>query len=266
MRPRSLLDDATLAAAVRRLEDAATTRRACPPVRDLIGADDACAAYAVQHRMAGARIAAGARRVGRKIGLTSEAVQRQLGVDQPDFGTLFEDMRYADGDSIPVERFLQPRVEAEVAFVLGLDLDNAELDLNQLTAAVEYVAPALEIVDSRIDNWDITFGDTVADNGSSGAFVLGTAEAALADVDLIGCAMTLYVDGSPASTGTGRDCLGDPLLALQWLARTALQFDQPLRAGEIVLSGALGPMVPVTVGTAVTATICGLGDVACRFV
>ena len=160
--------------AVARLEGATRTGTPCAPVRDLIGADDIDTAYAVQRRIVDHRIAAGARVSGRKIGLTSPAVQAQLGVDRPDFGVLFADMAVDHDGRVPPGRLLQPRIEAEIAFVLGADLEAGDLDAEQVRAAVDHQRAALEIVDSRIAGWDITFGDTVADNASSGLYVLGT--------------------------------------------------------------------------------------------
>jgi 2-keto-4-pentenoate hydratase len=250
-----------------RLTGAARTGVPCAPVRDLVGATDVDTAYAVQQVLHEAALAAGRRVVGRKIGLTAPAVQRQLGVDRPDFGVLYEDMAHASGDTVASERLLQPKVEAEVAFELGADLDGA-VDLDTVRAAVRRVLPALEIVDSRIAGWDITFGDTVADNASSGLYVLGENTVGthdLAALDLPTVAMTLTKDGETASSGTGDACLGDPVAALGWLAQTAQRHGDPLRAGQIVLSGALGPMVPVGAGATVAAEIRGLGSVSCTF-
>ncbi|GAA4113074.1 fumarylacetoacetate hydrolase family protein [Nocardioides fonticola] len=252
-----------VSAAARRLQDAARSGRPCAPVRDLIGPEDGAAAYAVQADLARARVAAGARIIGRKIGLTSAAVQAQLGVDQPDFGVLLDDMEVAHGGTVPPGRLLQPRIEAEIAFLLGTDLDGAveELTDERVRGAVVGACAALEIVDSRIAGWDITFADTVADNGSSGLFVLGPRRVALAEVDPRAVVMTLQEDGVAVSHGRGEACLGDPLLALAWLARTAAGHGDPLRAGDVVLSGALGPMVPLRTGARYRASISGLGDV-----
>lgn len=252
-----------VAAAAGRLLDAASTGTPCAPVRDLIGADDVDAAYAVQRQVVRSRVAGGARVVGRKVGLTADAVQRQLGVDQPDFGVLFDDMDVSG--SVPADRVLQPRIEAEVAFVLGADLAG-DLSPARVRDAVAYATPALEIVGSRIAGWDITIADTVADNASSGLFVLGPSSASLSVFEPRDAVMELTVDGAVASTGTGAACLGDPLAALAWLARTADRFGDPLRAGDVVLSGALGPMVPVVPGIHVAATVSGLGRVEVRFV
>ncbi|TWV53882.1 2-keto-4-pentenoate hydratase [Streptomyces misionensis] len=254
-----------IAAAAERIAEALASGVPCAPVRDLIGRDDLAAAYAVQDRLTERRLAAGAAVVGRKIGLTSEAVQRQLGVDRPDFGFLFDDMAYAEGDTIPFGEVLQPRAEAEIAFVLGADLADGALTREQVAAAIAYAVPALEICGSRIAGWDISFGDTVADNASAGAYVLGEQRLGLDAFDPVAVAMTMTVNGEEVSTGSGADCLGDPVEAVVWLARTARELGEPLRAGQVVLSGALGPMRPVAAGDTVTATLSGLGAVTVRF-
>lgn len=257
--------DDSIAAAAARLREAAATGTPVPPVRDLIGRDDVKAAYAVQQRLTAERIAAGATVVGRKIGLTSAAVQQQLGVDQPDFGFLFDDMEYADGSVVPVDAVLQPRVEAEIAFVLGADLAEGPLDAAQVREAVDHAVAAIEICGSRVADWDISFGDTVADNASAGAYVLGTRRVPLTSFDPVTAEMTMTVDGETVSTGSGAACLGDPVDAVVWLARQARDLGEPLRAGQIVLSGALGPMRPVTPGAVVHATVTGLGTVSVTF-
>ncbi|CAN5575679.1 fumarylacetoacetate hydrolase family protein [soil metagenome] len=250
--------------AVERLALAQQTQAPCAPVRDLIGSD-AATAYAVQRAGITRRIHAGATVVGRKVGLTSPAVQAQLGVDQPDLGVLLDDMAYADGAQVPLAALLQPKVEAEVAFVLGADLVDGDLGPEQVRAAVAYAVAAIEIVDSRIAGWDITFADTVADNGSSALYVLGTTTRTLAEVEPVDVEMTMTRNGEVVSTGNGAACLGDPLLALAWLARTAREFGEPLRAGQVILSGALGPMVAVEAGDAFEAQISGLGSVSVTF-
>ncbi|WP_237047894.1 2-keto-4-pentenoate hydratase [Lentzea guizhouensis] len=250
--------------AASRLAAAAHSGVPCPPVRDLIG-NDGAAAYAVQQQGIAARTAAGARVVGRKIGLTSPVVRQQLGVDQPDFGVLLDDMRYQDGAALPIGRLLQPRVEAEVAFVLGADLAQGPFDVATVAAAVDRVVASLEIVDSRIANWDITFADTVADNASAGLFVLAAQDFPLDAVVPREVEMTMSLNGEVVSTGTGAASLGDPLAALAWLATTALELGTPLATGDVVLSGALGPVVPVQAGDRVEATITGLGTVSASF-
>ena len=254
-------NDMAVADAAARLAEAAETGLPCPPVRDLIGRDDVVTAYGVQQLLTARRIESGARVVGRKIGLTSPAVQEQLGVDRPDFGVLFDDMAYRGGDTIPNDLVMQPRIEAEVAFVLGADLAEGPLDAAQVRRATEYVVAALEVCGSRIADWDISFGDTVADNASAGAFVLGPRRLTLAEVSPVEVEMSMTIDGEQVSTGNGAACLGDPVQAVVWLARTAVELGQPLRAGDVVLSGALGPMRPVVADNVVTATLTGLGAV-----
>ncbi|WP_234476080.1 2-keto-4-pentenoate hydratase [Streptomyces sp. MBT65] len=264
--PRTATDrEATVAEAVLRLTSAARDRQPCAPVRDLLGATDIGLAYAVQQRIVADRIAAGARVVGRKIGLTSESVQRQVGVDRPDFGVLLADMDVTALPAVPSERLLQPRVEAEIAFVLAADLDDGELDVERVRSAVAYAVAALEIVDSRVADWDIAITDTVADNASSGLFVLGGERVELKAFEPRDVTMRLYADGKLASEGDGTACLGDPLAALLWLARTAREFGDPLRAGQVVLSGALGPLVPTPPGVTVRAEMSGLGTVTATF-
>lgn len=241
------------------LRSASATGEPCAPVREL-GALTIDDAYVVQEIVVSELASKGNPRVGRKVGLTSPAVQRQLGVDRPDFGVLLADMQIGDNGLIPSGRLLQPRIEAEIAFVLADDIDDAHPDA--VARAVAYAVPALEIVDSRIADWDISIVDTIADNASSGMFVLGSPRSALTDFDPTAVVMTLRRNGEVVSQGTGADCLGAPLNALVWVAETALALGRPLRAGEIVLSGALGPMVAVAPGDHFDAEITTLGTVS----
>jgi 2-oxo-3-hexenedioate decarboxylase/2-keto-4-pentenoate hydratase len=251
--------------AAARLREAAATGVPVAPVRDLIGRDDVEAAYAVQQLNVADRLAGGATVVGRKIGLTSTAVQQQLGVDQPDFGVLFDDIAYADGDTVPFGAVLQPRAEAEVAFVLKDDLVDGPLDSAQVRDAVDFAVAAIEVCGSRVADWDISFGDTVADNASSGVYVLGTERRTLDEVDPAEVTMSMSIDGEEVSTGNGAACLGDPINAVVWLAQKARELGEPLRAGQVVLSGALGPMRPVHPGAQVRVSISGLGTVSATF-
>lgn len=244
---------------------AAETGTTVAPVRDLLAEGGPDAAYAAQEINTRRGLAAGRRLVGRKIGLTSVAVQRQLGVDQPDYGMLFADMAMPDGLEIPIGRLIQPKVEAEVAFVIGRDLYHEQPTVADVMRAVDYAVAAIEIVDSRVRNWDIRLLDTVADNASSGLYVLGNRPCRLTDVDLLTCGMVMEMAGEPVSTGAGAACLGHPLNATVWLARVMARLGRPLQAGDTVLSGALGPMVPVTAGDAVEARISGLGVVRALF-
>ena len=257
-----------ISAAVERLAVALETRVPCAAVRDLIGTDDLGAAYAVQQGLVQRRLAAGATVVGRKIGATSEAVQRQLGVDQPDFGYLLDVMDVSDEHPISMQTLLQPRVEAEVAFVMATDVnpaDEAEITIELVRGAVEVALPALEIVDSRIDQWDIGFTDTVADNASSGLYVVGSSGRKLDELEPRDVEMTLSINGEVRSSGNGSACLGDPLEALRWLAVQCRRFDDPLRAGQVVLSGALGAFVPFAAGDRVEAFISGFEPLSVEF-
>jgi 2-keto-4-pentenoate hydratase len=238
-----------------------------PPIRDELPAGDVEVAYQVQEVNTEHWLAGGRRLVGRKVGLTSAAVQRQLGVDQPDFGMLFADMAVDSGAEVAAGAMLQPRVEAEIAFVLGRGLQMPEPTLADLLLAADYALPAIEIVDSRIAGWDIGITDTVADNASSGMFVLGTTPRRLDDpaLDLRLAGMVLERHGEPLVFGAGAACLGHPLHALRWLAATMVRVGRPLAAGEVVLSGALGPMLPAAPGDHFEARISGLGTVAVGF-
>ena len=226
---------------------------------------DQAGAYAVQELNTQAWLAEGRRLVGRKIGLTSKAVQAQLGVDQPDFGMLFSDMASGDGEPVQLNLLIQPKVEVEVALVIGRDLTYERHTYADLLRAAEYALPAIEIVDSRIANWNIRFVDTVADNASSARFVLGGRPVKLSDVDLTACAMEMKRGDVLVSQGNGRACLGSPLNAAIWLADMMVRMGRPLLAGDIVLTGALGPMVAVTEPACFDARIEGLGSVSALF-
>ena len=257
-----------ISAAVERLSEAQRTRIPCAAVRDLIGTDDLDAAYEVQRGLINGRLAAGDKVVGRKIGATSEAVQNQLGVDQPDFGYLFDVMDVSLHAPISMNTLVQPRVEAEVAFRLAKDIaprTEDEITLDLVRDAVESAFPSLEIVDSRIENWNITFTDTVADNASSGLFVIGSDAKSLEELEPRDVVMELRINGEVRSSGTGAACLGDPLEALRWLAVQAWRFGDPLRAGHLILSGALGPFVPFAAGDRVEASISGFDTLSVEF-
>lgn len=251
-------------AIARRLR-AAYTGGPVPPLRDCLAPTDAGGAYAVQAINTRFWEAEGRRIVGRKAGLTAEAVQKQLGVDQPDFGVLFADMRVADGGRLDPARCIQAKAEAEIAFVLGADLPSPEAGPETVAAAIAAVHAAIEIVDSRIAEWKITFADTVADNGSSAFFVLADKGLPLAGLDLEGAAMTMSVNGTVASTGIGAAALGNPLNAAAWLARTLATSGEPLKAGDILLAGALGPMVTLRDGDHVHAEVAGIGSCSFTF-
>lgn len=249
-------------ALARRLRDAYTSGTV-PPLRDGLEPADAAGAYAVQTINTRFWQAQGRRIVGRKAGLTAKAVQAQLGVDQPDFGVLFDDMRVADGGRLDPARCIQPKAEAEIAFVLGADLPSPDTTIEEVAEAVATVHAAIEIVDSRIADWKITFADTVADNGSSAFFALADQGLPLTGLDLAGAAMEMTTDGAVVSTGIGAAALGNPLNAAAWLAQTLAARGEPLKAGDIVLAGAIGPMVTLQPGVTVCAKVAGIGE--CRF-
>jgi 2-keto-4-pentenoate hydratase len=248
------------------LRGARAQLRPIPPISATYGISGLDAAYAVADINNQVRWDEGRRIVGLKVGLTSKAVQQQLGVDQPDFGLLFDDMEYLNGQDVPSSRLMQPKIEAEVAFVVGRDLPGHAPSYAEFLGAIDHALPALEIVDSAIADWKITLADTVADNASSGLYVLGDQPVAIGGLPLSELGMTLTKGGQTASVGVGAACLGHPLRAAYWLARTMAARDQGLRAGQVILSGALGPMVPVAPGDLVEARIGALGSVGCRLV
>ena len=241
------------------------TRHPVKPVRDLLPHGAVDAAYAAQEINTRRWLSAGRRLVGRKIGLTSLAVQRQLGVSQPDYGMLFDDMAVPDGWDVPADQLIQPKVEAEIAFVIGRDIDHERLTIADVLRAVEFALPAIEIVDSRIADWKIGILDTIADNASSGLYVLGASPKKLEGLELRLCGMVMEMGGDEVSVGAGAACLGDPLSATLWLAKTMAKVGRPLKAGDTVMSGALGPMVTVKRGEVYEARISGLGSVRAAF-
>ena len=241
------------------------TRTPVKPVRDVLPPGAIDEAYAAQEINTGRWLSAGRRLVGRKIGLTSLAVQRQLGVSQPDYGMLFDDMAVPDGWDVPTDQLIQPKVEAEIAFVVGRDLDHERLTIADVLRAIEFALPAIEIVDSRIVDWKIGILDTIADNASSGLYVLGASPKKLDGLELRLCGMVMEQGGDEVSVGAGAACLGDPLSATLWLAKTMAKVGRPLKASDTVMSGALGPMVTVKRGEVYEARISGLGSVRAAF-
>ncbi len=217
---------------------------------DPIGAHlaDADAAYEVQEINTEFWLQQGRRLSGRKIGLTARKVQEQLGVDQPDYGMLFEDMRLELGEPVQLSGLIQPKAEAEIAFVINGSIDDPHVPYVELMRRIEYLLPAVEIVDSRIRDWKISLNDTIADNASSAKYVLGARPVSLANVSLATVAMSLNVGGVAVSEGIGAACLGHPLNAVLWLAKTMAARGRPLSENDVVLSGALGPMVAMSHG------------------
>lgn len=246
------------------LRQARTARSPIPQVSADYGIATVDEAYAVSELNRQEKVAQGRRVIGKKIGLTSKAVQAQLGVDQPDFGFLFDDMEYLNGQAVPAGKLIQPKVEAEIAFVMQSSLTGSRPSYGEFLSALGYALPALEIVDSAIANWKITLADTVADNASSALYVLGDQPVPVASLALDELGMVLDKNGSTVSTGVGAACLGHPLRAAYWLACEMIERGHGLHAGEVILSGALGPMVPIEAGDHIEARIQGLGTVHFR--
>ncbi|SMC63435.1 2-keto-4-pentenoate hydratase [Janibacter indicus] len=222
-------------------------------------------AYAIQLEQVRSWTDAGRRIIGHKVGLTSLAMQKQLGVDQPDFGHLTDDFAHLEHEPIALDTYLQPRVEPEIAFVLRKPLTGPGVTLTQAIDAVDYVLPALEVVDSRVADWKIKLADTIADNASSGGFVLGSTPTRLTDVDLrlTGCVFTR--NSQVVGTGAGGAVLGSPINSLVWLANTVGALGTTLEAGHVILPGSVTSMVPVAPGDVFTATFGGLGSVTACF-
>lgn len=205
--------------------------------------------------------------IGKKIGVTSKPVQEMLGVFQPDFGFLTDAMEYASNASIPVSgHLIQPKAEGEIAFRLKADLLGPGVTEQDVLNATETIIPCFEIVDSRIDEWKIEIQDTIADNASCGVFVLGENEVDPRDYDLPNLKMKIYKNGEFHSEGFGSAVQGNPLTAVAWLANTLGEFGIPFKAGEIILSGSLAPLIPVTAGDEVTLELEGIGGCSCKFV
>ena len=223
-------------------------------------------AYAIQQRLIARRLDAGERVVGKKIGVTSQAVMNMLGVFQPDFGILLDGMVYNEGQPIEAKTLIQPKAEGEIAFILKKDLMGPGVTAADVMAATEGVMACFEIVDSRIRDWKIQIQDTVADNASCGVFVLGDRLVDPRDVDLATCGMVLEKNGEIVATGAGAAALGHPANAVAWLANTLGRLGMGLKAGEVVLSGSLGIMVPVQAGDSLRVTIGGIGGCSVRFV
>lgn len=251
--------------AARRLYRAELERRPIGPLTDSypdLGLDEA---YRIQLALIELKKANGAKVIGKKAGLTSRPMQRMMGVGEPDFGHLLDTMVVADGGTIRRDELIQPRVEAEIAFVLKSDLSGPGITMYDVLAATSFVAPALEIIDSRIEDWRIKIADTVADNASSGRLVLGSQRLSPRDLDLRLVGMVLERNGEVAATGAGAAVLGHPAQAVAWLANKLAEFGFKLEAGELILPGALSAAMPVESGDMVTATFDRLGSVSVAF-
>ncbi|MEE4660136.1 MAG: fumarylacetoacetate hydrolase family protein [Halieaceae bacterium] len=224
-------------------------------------------AYHISQQMLARRTAEGEVVVGKKIGVTSKPVQDMLGVFQPDFGFLTDAMLFEDGAEISIaEHLIQPRAEGEIAFRLKADLQGPGVTEADVLAATESIMPCFEIVDSRIDDWNIKIQDTVADNASCGVYVLGRNEVDPRDYDLPNLHMTIWKNGEFHSEGLGSAVQGNPLTAVAWLANTLGEFNIPFKAGEVILSGSLAPLIPVVSGDTMRLEIDGIGGCSCSFI
>ena len=253
------------------LYSALVDRRTIPNLRDRAPGIDETDAYRIQTRMVQRRLDAGETVVGKKVGATSKAVQVMLGLDQPDFGQLLSGMVYRNGDTIKLDSLIQPRAEGEVAFVLKHDLTGPGLTAVDVLRATDYVVPCFEIVDSRIDNWDIKVVDTIADNASCGVFVLGTEPKDPLEVDLSLVGMTIDVrrpgetEGELFGTGAGAAVKGSPVNSLSWLANTLGALGMTCRAGEVILTGSLTLMAWLKEPQTITCSFGGLGSCSVTF-
>lgn len=247
------------------LAEARRNRAPILPVTETSPGFDVASAYSVQEVNTRQRLAAGQRIVGRKIGLTSPAVQAQLGVGEPDYGMLFDCDDVSDDAAVSRASLIQPKIEAEIAFVLDRPLAGPDLTLDEVANAIGYAVAAAEIVDSAIADWRITLADTVADNASGAKFALGKDRRKLSEIDLHLGGMEMRLGGRQVSVGVAAACLGNPLNAALWLARKMAEVGRPLEAGDVVLSGALGPMANVDAGDEFTIHVQGFKPLRVAF-
>lgn len=248
------------------LYEALINRTTLPPLRDRVEGLTIEDSYHIAAHMVQRRVKAGETIVGKKIGVTSKPVQEAIGVFEPDFGQLTSAMAYTDGDSVNVDMLIQPKAEAEIAFVLKSDLKGPGVTAADVLRATDHVRACFEIVDSRIDNWDIKILDTVADNASCGVYALGANKVDPRDVDLALAGMRVQKNGELAATGVGAAVQGSPYNSVAWLANTLGRLGIPFLAGEVILSGSLGPLIPVAAGDHLDVMIGGIGSCAINFV
>ena len=244
----------------KQLFDSLNSAQSIPPIRDHID-NNVDAAYAVQKELVALRKERGEKVVGKKIGLTSFAVQKQLGVDQPDYGILFDTMDVSDSGNFDTSMAILPKVEGELTFVLGKDITSSNITLALLKDAISEIRASIEIVDSRVEGWNICISDTIADNASGSYFIVGKDYKTLKEMDPSTVVMRLYKNGDLCSEGSGKACMDNPLNAALWLAKKMADQGEPLIKGEVLLSGALGPMIPVIQGDEITLEIGGFESI-----
>lgn len=262
------MSSATLDTLADALDVAWRTRVPILPITQTHPEVDLASAYAIQTRWTEVRTARGDRVAGRKVGLTSPAIQQQLGVNEPDYGTLWQSSFYParNGQAIvPTADFLQPRIEGEVAFLIGSTLRGPNVTPEDVLAATEACALAVEIVDSRIADWKIKLIDTIADNASYGGFTVGPWDATMRTTDLAALVMTITHNGVLAAEGVGSAALGHPARSTAWLANKLLEFGISLEAGDIVISGGITKMLPARAGDAFVFSLTGQPDLTVRF-
>ncbi|MBT2738851.1 2-keto-4-pentenoate hydratase [Bacillus sp. ISL-7] len=256
---------AQIVEAYKHLLQAEKNKKSVAPLTDLYPDITIHDAYRVQMKSIDQKVKDGQKIVGKKIGLTSFAMQELLGVDQPDYGHLLDGMDIPNSGSIPIETLFNPKVEAELAFVLKKDLKGPAVTMEDVLEATEYIVPSIEIVDSRITDWKIKLEDTVADNASCGLFTLGGQRFDPNGMDLAKIEMSLYKNGEIMNKGTGADVLGHPATCVAWLANKLTEYDVTLKAGEVILSGALSAAVVAQKGDVFTAEFSQLGKVEVSF-
>lgn len=259
------MDDSTINRFGDALYDAFVSRTTIAPLIEQTDDIEIEDSYRIAKRYVDRRVAAGEQIVGKKIGVTSKPVQEMLGVFQPDFGQLTSDMVHENGATIDLNMLIQPKAEAELAFVLKEDLVGPGITAVDVIRATDYVTPCFEIVDSRIKDWKIGIKDTIADNASCGVFALGDVKGDPRDVDLTLAGMVVELNGELYSTATGAAVQGSPANAVSWLANTLGELGMPFRAGEIILSGSQGPLITVKDGDKLKCRIGGLGSCEISF-
>ncbi len=258
----------TIESLAARLDNAWRTHTPIPPISETDGITDVKTAYAIQTQWTNTRLGRGEKIAGRKIGLTSKAIQQQLGVSEPDYGTLWKSSFYQASKgrvTIPAGDFLQPRIEGEVAFLIGKSLREPNITPEQVLAATEACAMGVEIVASRIADWRIKLADTIADNASYGGFTLGPWDKRMCEADLGALAMTIHQNGTPAAEGQGSAALGHPAISTAWLANMLLEFNVSLEPGDIVISGGITKMLPVKAGDEFVFALTGQPSLAVTF-
>jgi 2-keto-4-pentenoate hydratase len=261
-----VLSEAQRDEAAELLREAERTREAVPPLVQTFPGIDVVDAYEIQLRNIRRRLEAGGTVHGHKVGLSSKAMQQMMGVDEPDYGHLLADMVLSEETPVEAGRYLLPRVEVEVGFVLGDDLPGEGCTVDDVLRCTEYVAPSIELIDSRIADWKIGLVDTIADNASSAGVVLGTSRRKPDELDVTAIDAVLHLNGEQVAAGRSDAVLGNPAIAVAWLANKVAGFGVRLEAGHVVLPGSCTRAYDVTAGDSVTAEFTGLGSVSLTFV